>query len=122
MWTADVVVYTHLVGAFADVIAPVRELGDVANANDFKLKLLPLAHCGLFAAAFVFRLLLLLRGLPIDEAAWSAQSALLQPRFSFAGAPAIESPAGANSAGSSNDARVEIHMLAALQSTNFNDT
>jgi hypothetical protein len=35
-----------------------------------------------------------------------------------------ESPAGANSAGISNDARVEIHMLlaAALQSTNFNGT
>jgi hypothetical protein len=40
----------------------------------------------------------------------------------IAGAPAIESPAGANSAGISNDARVEIHMLAALQSTDFNDT
>jgi hypothetical protein len=57
--------------------------------------------------------------------AWSAQSALLllQSRLSpFAGAPAIESPAGANSAGISNDARVEIHTQAALQSTNFNDT
>jgi hypothetical protein len=30
--------------------------------------------------------------------------------------------AGAGSAGISNDARVVIHMLAALQSTNFNDT
>jgi hypothetical protein len=49
----------------------------------------------------------------------------LQSRLSFAGAPAIESPAGANSAGISNDARVdmvEIHTQAALQSTNFNDT
>ena len=54
--------------------------------------------------------------------AWNAQSALLQSRLSFAGAPAIESPAGANSAGISNDARVEIHTQAALQSTNFNDT
>jgi hypothetical protein len=45
--------------------------------------------------------------------AWNAQSALLQSRLSFAGAPAIESPA---------DARVEIHTQAALQSTNFNDT
>jgi hypothetical protein len=55
-----------------------------------------------------------------------AQSALLQAlqsRLSFAGAPAIESPAGgANSAGISNGARVEIHTQAALQSTNFNDT
>jgi hypothetical protein len=50
--------------------------------------------------------------------AWNAQSALLQSRLSFAGAPAIESPAGANSAGISNDARVEIHTQAALQSTN----
>jgi hypothetical protein len=48
--------------------------------------------------------------------------ALLQPRLSFAGAPSIESLAGANSAGISNGARVEIHMLAALQSTNFNGT
>jgi hypothetical protein len=58
-------------------------------------------------------------------AAWnaqSAQSAPLQSRLSFAGAPAIESPAGANSAGISNDARVEIHTQATLQSTNFNDT
>jgi hypothetical protein len=54
--------------------------------------------------------------------AWNAQSALLQSSLSFAGAPAIESPAGANSAGISNDARVEIHTQAALQSTNFNDT
>jgi hypothetical protein len=46
----------------------------------------------------------------------------LQSRLSFAGAPAIESPAGANSAGISNDARVEIHTQAALQSTNFTDT
>jgi hypothetical protein len=46
----------------------------------------------------------------------------LQSRLSFAGAPAIESPAGASSAGISNDARVEIHTQAAFQSTNFNDT
>jgi hypothetical protein len=59
---------------------------------------------------------------PFGASAWSAQSALLQSRLSFAGAPAIESPAGANSAGISNDARVEIHTQAALQSTNFNDT
>jgi hypothetical protein len=55
-------------------------------------------------------------------AAWNAQSALLQSRLSFAGAPAIEFPAGAGSTGISNGARVEIHVLAALQSTNFNDT
>ena len=60
--------------------------------------------------------------LAFGAAAWNAQSALLQSRLSFAGAPAIESPAGANSAGISNDARVEIHTQAALQSTNFNDT
>jgi hypothetical protein len=55
-------------------------------------------------------------------AAWNAQSALLQSHLSFAGAPAIEFPAGAGSTGISNGARVEIHMLAALQSTNFDDT
>jgi hypothetical protein len=48
-----------------------------------------------------------------------AAKALLYAAF---GASAIESPAGANSAGISNDARVEIHTQAALQSTNFNDT
>jgi hypothetical protein len=46
----------------------------------------------------------------------------LQSRLSFAGASAIESPAGANPAGISNNARVEIHTMVALQSTNFNDT
>jgi hypothetical protein len=61
-------------------------------------------------------------------AAWDAQSgAPLQSRLSFAfagaAAAAIESPAGANAlAGISNDARVEIHTQAALQSTNSNGT
>jgi hypothetical protein len=55
-------------------------------------------------------------------AAWNAQSALLQSRLSFAGAPAVESPAGAGSAGISDVARLEIHTQAALQNTNFNDT
>jgi hypothetical protein len=65
MSTADVVVYTW---AFADVVALCENLV-MANANVFKLKLLPLAHCGLFAAAFAFRLLILLKGLPIDDSA-----------------------------------------------------
>jgi hypothetical protein len=43
-------------------------------------------------------------------AAWNAQSALLQSRLSFAGAPVVESPAGAGSAGISDDAQLEIHM------------
>jgi len=55
-------------------------------------------------------------------AAWNAQSALLQSRLSFAGAPAVESPAGASSAGISDVARLEIHTQAALQNTSFNDT
>jgi hypothetical protein len=56
-------------------------------------------------------------------AAWNAQSALLQSRLSFAGAPAAESPAGAGSAGISDVARrLEIHKQAALQNTSFNDT
>jgi hypothetical protein len=55
-------------------------------------------------------------------AAWNAQSALLQSRLTFAGAPAAESPAGAGSAGTSDVARLEIHMQAALQNTSFNDT
>ena len=55
-------------------------------------------------------------------AAWNAQSALLQSRLSFAGAPAVESPAGAGSAGISDVARLEIHTQAALQNTSFNDT
>jgi hypothetical protein len=55
-------------------------------------------------------------------AAWNAQSALLQSRLSFAGAPAAKSPAGAGSAGISDVARLEIHTQAALQNTSFNDT
>jgi hypothetical protein len=55
-------------------------------------------------------------------AAWNAQSALLQSRLSFAGAPAVESPAGASSAGISDVARLEIHTQVALQNTSFNDT
>ena len=58
--------------------------------------------------------------------AWNAQSALLQSRLSFAGAraPQRSSPRQAQTlqASISNDARVEIHTQAALQSTNFNDT
>jgi hypothetical protein len=48
-----------------------------------------------------------------------------QSRPSFAGAPAVESPAGAEGAGSagiSDVARLEIHTQAALQNTSFNDT
>jgi hypothetical protein len=55
-------------------------------------------------------------------AAWNAQSALLQSRPSFAGAPATESAAGAGSAGISDVARLEIHTQAALQNTSSNDT
>ena len=56
-------------------------------------------------------------------AAWNAQSAVLQSRLSFAGgAPAVESPTGAGSAGISDVARLEIHTQAALQNTSFNDT
>jgi hypothetical protein len=49
-------------------------------------------------------------------AAWNAQSALLQSRLSFAGAPAAESPArcGLCTAGISDVARLEIHTQAAL--------
>jgi hypothetical protein len=39
---------------------------------------------------------------------------LLPSRPSFAGAPAVESPAGAGSAGISDVARLEIHTQAAL--------
>jgi hypothetical protein len=73
--------------------------------------------------ARIHQLCLFVDNAAFGASAWNAQSALLQSRLSFAGAPAIESPAGANSAGISNDARgVEIHTQAALQSTNFNDT
>jgi hypothetical protein len=44
----------------------------------------------------------------LGSAAWNAQSALLQSRLSFAGAPAAESPAGAGSAGISDIARLGI--------------
>jgi hypothetical protein len=55
-------------------------------------------------------------------AAWNAQSARLQLRPSFAGAPAAGSPAGADSAGISDVGRLEIHTQAGLQNTSFNDT
>jgi hypothetical protein len=55
-------------------------------------------------------------------AARNAQSALLQLRLSFAGAPAAGSPAGADSAGVSDVGRLEIHTQAALQKTSFNDS
>jgi hypothetical protein len=55
-------------------------------------------------------------------AALYAQTHLLQSRLAFAGAPAVESPAGASSAGISDVARLEIHTQAALQNTSFNDT
>jgi hypothetical protein len=51
-------------------------------------------------------------------AAWNAQSALLQSRLAFAGAPAV----GAGSSGISDVARLEVHMQATLLNTSFNDT
>jgi hypothetical protein len=55
---------------------------------------------------------------------WRVSWLKVQLTFFFVSAsnPAIESPAGANSAGTSNDARMEIHTQAALQSTDFNGT
>jgi hypothetical protein len=71
MTTADVVVYTW---AFADVIA----LGEhllMTNANVFKLKINALVHCGLFATAFAFRLLILVKSSPTNIAGISNSTA-----------------------------------------------